>query len=254
MTLPEEAGAGGAGPDEPRPAVAMPTAGQRLRGWVRDYAYVARQLAASAISRTPPHLLLDTPAESRTPILLIPGVYENWRFLQPVADHLHRAGHPVHVLDGLGYNTRSLADAVQVVQSYLDRTDLQDVTVVAHSKGGLIAKLALGDPQTLARVARVIAINTPFSGSTYADLFWLPSVRMFSPTDPKIQELSHHRAANAKISSLYSVFDPHIPQTSHLEGGENIILPTIGHFRPVSDPATLALISEIIGRGGAQPA
>jgi hypothetical protein len=65
---------------------------------------------------------------------------------------------------------------------------------------------------------------------------------------------------NRRISSLYSVFDPHIPETSHLAGAENIILPTIGHFRPLAAPATLELITAILnrsspgaGRGGDVP-
>jgi pimeloyl-ACP methyl ester carboxylesterase len=232
----------------------MLTTSQRLRGWLRDYSYVAYQLATGAITRSTPPLHLHAPDEDRrSPVLLIPGVYENWRFMQPVADHLRAAGHPVHVLDALGYNTRSIPDTVLVVRDYLERLDLRDVTVIAHSKGGLIAKHALGEPDTFSRVSHLIAINTPFSGSRYAYLFWLPSVRMFTPTGPVIRQLAANTAVNSKISSLYSVFDPHIPETSHLEGGENIVLPAIGHFRPLADPKTLAVISEIMARGGNEP-
>lgn len=232
------------------PATHLPTRTQRLHGWWRDYTYVARQLATAAITRTPPHRL-DLSAPQQAPVLLIPGVYENSRFLQPLAVHLHRTGHPVHVLDALGYNTRSIADTVLVVRDYLDRLDLHDVVVVAHSKGGLIAKHALGEPATYSRVNRVIAVNTPFSGSRYASLFWLPSVRMFAPNHPMIRQLGLDRTVNSKITSLYSVFDPHIPESSHLEGGENIVLPAIGHFRPLADPRTLETISAIIARGAA---
>jgi hypothetical protein len=44
------------------------------------------------------------------------------------------------------------------------------------------------------------------------------------------------------------VFDPHIPETSRLEGAENIVLPTIGHFRPLAAPHTLQLITAILNR------
>jgi hypothetical protein len=44
---------------------------------------------------------------------------------------------------------------------------------------------------------------------------------------------------------LYSVFDPHIRETSRLDGAENIVLATIGHFRPLADPRTLQIISDI---------
>ena len=82
----------------------------------------------------------------------------------------------------------------------------------------------------------------------YANLFLLPSVRMFMPKGAVIQQLALNLAINQHISSLYSVFDPHIPETSHLEGAENIVLPTIGHFRPVGDSLTLETIDRILAR------
>ena len=192
--------------------------------------------------------MLEPAAPSRSPVLLIPGVFENWRFLQPVADHLFRRGHPVHVVGELGYNTGAIPDMAVIVSAYLEREDLSDVTVVAHSKGGLIAKQALSHPGTLPRVRHVIAVNTPFSGSRYASLFLLRSVRMFAPNGRVIRALGLDIAVNRRISSLYSVFDPHIPETSRLIGAENIVLPTVGHFRPLAAPDTLSLITTIIDR------
>jgi hypothetical protein len=47
-----------------------------------------------------------------------------------------------------------------IVSGYLDREDLVDVTIVALSKGGLIAKQTLGGPGTLRRVRHLIAVYT----------------------------------------------------------------------------------------------
>ena len=71
---------------------------------------------------------------------------------------------------------------------------------------------------------------------------------MFMPKGAVIQQLALNLAINRHISSLYSVFDPHIPETSQLEGAENIVLPTIGHFRPVGDALTLEAIDRILAR------
>lgn len=181
-------------------------------------------------------------------MLLIPGVYESWRFLQPVADRVYRDGHPVHVLDQLGYNTGTIGDAAEMVRAYLESRDLRDVVVIAHSKGGLIAKYALREPATLERVRRVIAINSPWSGSAYAYLFWWPTVRVFTPTSALIRELQADLAVNERISSLTSMFDPHIPRARELPGADNLVLAAIGHFRPLGDPATLDLIATLIAR------
>ena len=228
-----------------------PRLGQKLGGWLLDYVYVARWTGRALLGRGQPDQWLHPAGRPRSPVLLIPGVFESWRFLQPVAEHLHRRGHPVHVLDELGWNTRSIPDLAVLVADHLEQEDLRDVTVVAHSKGGLIAKQAFGQPATLARVRHLIAVGTPFSGSRYASLFLLPSVRMFAPRASVIRALALETAVNRRISSLYSVFDPHIPETSHLDGAENIVLPTIGHFRPLGDPRTLDVVDAILDRPAA---
>ena len=218
-----------------------------------DYGFAVRWMVRALVTRSEPDRWLHPATPPRSPVLLIPGVFESWRFLHPVAEHLYRGGHPVHVLDKLGYNTGDITDMAAIVSEYLDREDLVDVTIVAHSKGGLIAKQALGRPVTLRRVRHLIAVNTPFSGSRHASLFLLRTVRMFAPNGAVIRSLSLELAVNRRFSSLYSVFDPHIPETSQLEGAENIILPAIGHFRPLADPYTLRVMTAILGRSSALP-
>ena len=232
-----------------------PSAAQKARGWFLDYCYVAYWLARGLFSRSSPEQFRNPPTGQRSPILLIPGVYENWRFMQPIAAHVYEAGHPVHVLDKLGYNTGAIAKMAQIVQEYLRSTELEDVIVIAHSKGGLIMKYALADQDTSRRVQHVITINTPFSGSRYAYLFLLPSVRVFTPRGSMIKQLALNNAINSQITSLYSVFDPHIPETSQLVGAENVILPAIGHFRPIADASTLETIDRILTNldGGETP-
>ena len=225
-----------------------PSVRQKLWGWLLDYCYLAYWMVRGLVARSSPAELLRPDGAPRTPIVLIPGVYESWRFMQPIAAHLYRAGHSVHVLDKLGYNTGAIPAMAVILSDYLKTLDLRDVVLIAHSKGGLIGKQALGDPDTSRRVKHLIAINTPFAGSRYANLFWLPSVRMFMPRGTVIRQLALNLAINQHISSLYSVFDPHIPETSQLEGAENVVLPTIGHFRPAGDSLTLETLDRILAR------
>lgn len=223
---------------------------RKLLGWLLDYGYVAYWMVRGLLPGTAPdHYLHPASPRPHSPVLLIPGVFENWRFMQPVAEHLYRGGHPVHVLAKLGYNTGSIADMAAIARQYLQDQDLRDVVIVAHSKGGLIGKQALLDQATLRRVRRLVAINTPYAGSRYARLFLLRSVRMFAPAGPVISALRRNLEVNSRVSSLYSVFDPHIPETSRLDGAENIVLTTIGHFRPLGAPETLDIIEAILRRG-----
>jgi triacylglycerol lipase len=235
------------------PVPRRPGVVRKLWGWVLDYAYVTFWWLRAFFGRSRPDRYLHPETGPKAPVLIIPGVYESWRFMLPVVEHLYRAGHPVHVLDSLGFNTGAIPAMAEIVQEYLRRLDLTDVIVVAHSKGGLIAKSALAEADIVRRVQRVIALNTPFAGSRYAYLFLLRSVRMFAPAGPVIRALQANLLLNSMISSLYSVFDPHIPETSRLEGAENIVLPAIGHFRPISDPDTLRTVDAIIARSTADP-
>lgn len=180
------------------------------------------------------------------PIVLIPGVYENWQFLQPIAERLYEKGYAVHVLEKLKYNTGSIPDMADIVRAYLDEHNLSDVIIIAHSKGGLIAKYAMSKQSGIEHIRHVIAINSPFSGSKYAYFFLLPSIRTFTPHNKIITLLSQNEQLNRKITSIYSEFDPHIPGGSQLPGAVNIIVPTVGHFRPLSDPQVLRHITRII--------
>ena len=123
------------------------------------------------------------------------------------------------------------------------------MVLIAHSKGGLIGKQALGDPDTSHRVKHLIAINTPFAGSRYANLFLLPQradVHAERRSDPAARAQPGDQPARSARCTACSI--PHIPETSHLEGAENIVLPAIGHFRPVGDPLTLETIDRILAR------
>jgi hypothetical protein len=208
----------------------------KARFWFLDYVFAVRWQVRGMLDRTDPKRYLDG---DKVPIVLLPGIWETWHFLRPLAEHLHAAGHPVHVLAALGWNGGTVDGASSLVQTYLREQDLADAVLVAHSKGGLIGKwtMLFGDPDR--RILRMVAIVTPFSGSRYAPYLPLASLRAFSPKDPTTVRLGADHAVNDRITSIYGVFDPHIPGGSALPGATNIQLPVTGHFRILADPRTL---------------
>ncbi|SOC58055.1 esterase/lipase family protein [Ornithinimicrobium cerasi] len=210
--------------------------------WLLDYGYVGFWQVHGVLFRTNPDTYLD-PALTGRPVLLLPGVYERWQFLRPVADLLAGRGHPVHVLPDLGWNTRTVAASAEVVGDYLRRADLRDVLVVAHSKGGLIGKQTMLHHDPDGRIARMIAVATPFAGSVYARFFLLPTVRAFSPRDATLRRLGEQLEVNARITSIWGAFDPHIPGGSRLEGATNVELRTSGHFRIIGQRELLDAVA-----------
>ncbi|WP_131104816.1 esterase/lipase family protein [Ornithinimicrobium sufpigmenti] len=219
--------------------------------WVLDYRYVVYWQARGLLDRTDPADYLD-PAATAPPVLLLPGIYERWQFLRPVADLLRDKGHPVHVLTRLRWNTAPVAASAEHVAAYLQEHDLREVLVVAHSKGGLIGKYAMlrADPE--ARIARMIAVATPFAGSRYAQYFLARSIRAFSPQDRTVRMLGAQLEVNTRITSIWGAFDPHIPGGSRLEGATNVPLRTSGHFRIVADPELLEAVRRAAAAPGGQ--
>lgn len=224
---------------------------RNLGWWVRDYAYAVAGQGRAFIDRTDPATFREGPG---VPIVVIPGVYETWQFLEPIVTALHGRGHPVHVVDPLQSNLKPVPEGAAQVIDYLVAHDLHDVVLVAHSKGGLIGKHVMAFGVASGRVRGMVAIAAPFGGSAYARYLAVSrSLRIFSPRDATILLLEQETAVNARIVSVYGRFDPHIPGGSALAGAKNIELNTGGHFRILAHPriiAEVAAMSETAGTPG----
>lgn len=216
---------------------------EHVRYLLGDYPNAIRMRGLGLAARVPASYSLG----SERPVVLIPGVYERWQFLRPIADGLAARGHPVHVIPELGINTRAIPASGQRVLAALAERDLRGVALVAHSKGGLIGKAAMLEDVD-GRIERLVAVATPFSGSRMAFFTIVPALRAFRPTHPVIRQLVAERAVNARITSIQPAFDPHIPEGGDIEGGTNVRLDVVGHFRVLEDPAALAAVIAAVER------
>ena len=213
--------------------------------YAADYTYALRLMARGLLSVRDDAQYLGG---DLAPIVLLPGVYEPWTFLRPLADRLHRLGHPVHVVRALGNNTRSIPVAAARAQRYLEQRDLRDVVLVAHSKGGLIGKHMMLVDDAAGRVDRLIAIATPFGGSRYAHWMLDPSLRAFRPTDRTMAMLAASASVNSRITSIYGDVDTHIPEGCELPGATNLEFPVSGHFRVLGNEGVLTAVDAAVGR------
>ena len=215
----------------------------RLGAWAADYAYAGWQQARHVLA--PP--ALPTGPGGGAPVVLLPGIYETWEFLLPVARPLAAAGHPLVTVPELRFNDRPVPEAADRVVAALERADLRGAVLVAHSKGGLIGKRVMLSPAG-ARVAGMVAVATPFSGSRYARFMLGRALRAFDPRDPVLRALADELAVNQRIAAVYPRFDPHIPETGHLTGATNVELPLSGHFRPLGDPVLVERVVREVER------
>lgn len=218
----------------------------RLGVIVGDWAHVARRWPASLIDRTPPDAFVDG---HLTPVVLLPGIWESWRYLMPLARRLHGFGHPVHPIPSLGWNGADLATSVDRVRAHLARHDLAGSVFVAHSKGGLIGKQLLMDPDVGPHLAGMVAMCSPFGGSRLAArVFQRTPLGLFAPTGATILALAAESAVNARIVSIGSAWDEMIPNGSWLEGARNVTAPMAGHFRPIANEGFSHLVHDHVER------
>jgi hypothetical protein len=94
----------------------------------------------------------------------------------------------------------------------------------------------------------MVAVATPFSGSRLARYMLGQALRSFDPRDPVLLALAGELVVNERITAVYPRFDPHIPETGHLEGATNIELPLSGHFRPLGDPVLIDVVMREVER------
>lgn len=209
-------------------------AGTNLTVWARDYGYALRQQAAGLLQRPDPRSYRR--ADSDKPIIvLLPGIYETWTFLLPLANALHEQGYDVRPVVELGYNGGTFEEMAHVVHRHISRDGIGPCVLVAHSKGGLIGKHLLARHNEARLIKGLVTLNTPFDGSPLARLMPLPAIRAFLPRSPELAALGAKRDVDKDIVSIYGRFDPHIPGGSYLQGAHNVQLSSRGHFLPLGD-------------------
>lgn len=214
-----------------------------VRDAARDFTHAGRAQAAANWTRwrgRSSFPLGDSDCDS-VPVVLLPGILERSTYLLPLGRFLCARGHPVHVVDALGWNISSLEESVERCLQTLEDEDVHGAVLVAHSKGGLIAKALLLDERLGDDAVGAVTVATPFAGSTLGGrlqrLVRRSPLGLFSPDNEDLERLAAERWVNSKIVSLAPVWDQMIPGGSHLEGAHNVTLADGGHFRPVNDPA-----------------
>lgn len=213
-----------------------------LGWWIADYTYALQWQVRAFLNRTDSKSFRSG---TKPALVVLPGIYETWKFMQPLIEEMHGRGHPVHVIAALGRNRWPVPRAAQHVTDYIEAHDLRDVILVAHSKGGLVGKQVMMDEEQAPRIRAMVAAASPFQGSIYGRLMLVPSLRAFSPSAPVIRALGRDLVPNERITSIYGLFDPHIPSGSELPGARNVLLETGGHFRILAHPRIPAEISRV---------
>ena len=167
---------------------------------------------------------------NRNPVIVIPGFHETFWFLRKLIEYFNSKGYPIHTLPYFE-STDKVASLSKKVGDYIKEKNLQNVILLAHSKGGLVAKhLLANDTLASSKIYRVVAIAAPFNGNLFGYLYF-DNLNELLPNSTLITGLQGNTLVDQKIISLYPLFDNHVlPNSSSiLAGAVNIQIPVIGH-------------------------
>lgn len=208
---------------------------KKITNWVRDYFYLAK--GHSFMFRKPPKHYLGYILEKKPPVILIPGVYSKWQFLKAIADPISLKGYPVYALEHLGYSTKAIHYYAKLIHEFIIEKNLHNLIIIAHSRGGLIAKHLLAYDNEDGRVVKVIAIATPFSGSHLVRFTPNKMMKELHPESEMIKKLHSKNGVNHKIISIFGEWDNHVWPTENcrLEGAKNIQVSVHGHHKILFD-------------------
>jgi len=184
------------------------------------------------------------------PVLLLYGLLATRRSCEVLERRLRRDGFGVFSLDlgGLGglLNTRGIDESAELVRDKVERLyaryPLGPLSIIGHSKGGLIGRYYIERLGGDARVRTLVTLGTPHQGTPRAyvgcaAVGWLaPSVWQMTPHSRFLRRLNLGPwPENVRLVSVYSRADGCTPYPSgrlRLGGphqGENVELPGLRH-------------------------
>lgn len=124
------------------------------------------------------------------------------------------------------------------------------VDVVAHSMGGLIARLCLEDPATRARVATVVTMGTPHAGTHAARYGQSATIRALRPDSDLMRRLEKQLpwTGTPRLVSFWSESDLFLlPASSGLvDGAENVEVEGLTHYGYLLRPACFRRLAEAL--------
>lgn len=210
-----------------------------------DYFYLFKAHIKALRGNKPTSVWNSDKSPHKGDVILIAGVYENWRFLSEIGDTLHDSGYRVHVVESIKRNRGSIHAETLKLKDYLDTQQIQSASIVGHSKGALLGLHYLLNHNDGGQVGKLIAIAAPFSGTNIGKFIRTRAAKELLPTSETIQAYTKAEDTKLPIVSLFPEYDNQIlhPSGSNYGPAVNKQIPAKGHHSVLSSPH---LHSEII--------
>ena len=208
-------------------------------------------------------LFAADPLAARIPVLLVHGLVDNRSVFSVMSRSLRRRGfaqvgtwnYSPLLTDVVG----GAADLGAHIERICEQTGHDQVHVVGHSLGGLISRYFVQRQGGDRRVASLITIGTPHSGSRWAHVVPTPLIRQLRPGSPVLQELAEPaKGCRTPVTAVYSDLDQMVVPTAsgrcdHPDlAARNVLVRGVGHL---SLPRHRGVVDEVAATlAGVRPA
>jgi hypothetical protein len=186
-------------------------------------------------------LFAADPLAARIPVLLVHGLVDNRSVFSVMCRSLRRRGF-AHVgtwnyspllTDVAG----GAADLGEQIERICEQTGHDQVHVVGHSLGGLIARYYVQRQGGDRRVASLVTLGTPHAGSRWAHVVPTPLIRQLRPGSSVIRELAEPAPdCRTPVTAVYSDLDQMVVPTDsgrcdHPDlAARNVLVSGVGHL------------------------
>jgi hypothetical protein len=186
-------------------------------------------------------LFAADPLAARIPVLLVHGLVDNRSVFSVMHRSLRRRG--FSQVSTWNYSplltdvARGATDLAAYIERICERTGHDQVHVVGHSLGGLIARYLVQRQGGDRRVASLVTLGTPHQGSMWAHVVPTPLIRQLRPGSPVIRELAEPAPdCRTRVTAVYSDLDQMVVPTSsgrcdHPDlRARNVLVSGVGHL------------------------
>ena len=128
----------------------------------------------------------------------------------------------------------------------------EKIDIIAHSMGGIVARLALEEAETRQRVATLVTMATPHGGTHLARLAATPRTLDLRPRSPVIERLQNQdfwdEPRGPRLVALWSESDTAIlpPTSAAWEAAQTHQLPEFTHLSYLVSPASWRFLVRLL--------
>lgn len=179
-----------------------------------------------------PPLLPEQPYDKEKPTIVIVGTWFNENiFHYQWVHYLQRKGFQVYLVNFPIYKNR-FEEHAKNLKAYIEKKQLQDVTLVGISSGGVTCLLFLEQLNGWKRTKHFIALGSPFFGTPLAvGLAWMGAGRELLPTSTFVKKMRHMPLSySSRVVCLQAQVDQLVPAwSSLLPNTKRYVIPVVGH-------------------------